>query len=146
MRSDTADDSSSNRAANRYGYFLVGYLALSFLGTAVLIALVKHSTALMAGVEFFVTGTFLTLASVAALPALYRDAVALRRANVGWTPGWRKYAAFAVGSPVAAYLVVSYVTRPKIAVLAAGITLVVATVESCAVYLYNRARNVGLAG
>lgn len=145
MSLETTHDSSSSRTANRYGYFLVGYLASSLLAAAGLVVLVERSTALMAGVEFFVVGAFSTLASVAAVPALYGDAAALHRANVEWVPGWRKYVGFAVGSPVAAYLVVDYVTDPRIALLVAGATLVVATVESCAVYLYNRARHVGLA-
>ncbi|WP_158057208.1 hypothetical protein [Halorussus halophilus] len=135
---------TDSASSGRYWQFLAGYVVLSVGGGLGLVLLAGRSSAVMAGIEILVTLVVLALASVATVPALYRDANALDRRDAEWNPDWRKYVAFVLGGPVLAFLVVNHAGGPKVAVFVAAISLVVGTFETCAVYLYNRHRHVGL--
>lgn len=143
MLDESGASASTQRLSNRYWHFLAGYLALNALGFAALAFLVERSTMLLTAVEVVAAFVLLVLASVAAVPALYRDAAAVRAADVDWTPGWQKYVGFSLASPVVVYLYVGYVASAQVALLAAGVAFVLGTAESSAVYVYNRYRRVG---
>ncbi len=81
---------TATTVAPRYRRYLAGYLALSVVGTDVLLVLAKHSSNLLAAVEL-VVGSLLVVASVATIPAFYKDANGLDSTawNRDWTPvGW----------------------------------------------------------
>ncbi|WP_435175234.1 hypothetical protein [Halorussus sp. AFM4] len=129
--------------APRYSRYLAGYLALTVVGTIGLLVLAKRSSHLLAAVEVLVAGGVLAAASVGAIAALYRDAVGLAEAGTRWNPDWKPYVAFAVGTPVAVYLAIAYVTVSDVALLAAGVAFVGAAFEAAALYLYRRFEYVG---
>lgn len=135
---------TDSTSSGRYWQFLAGYVVLSVGGGVGLVFLAGQSSALMAGIEILVTLVILALASVATVPALYRDANTLDHPDSEWRPDWRKYVAFVFGGPILAFLAVNHAAGPRVAIFVAAISLVVGTFETCAVYLYNRHRHVGL--
>ncbi|WP_135852246.1 hypothetical protein [Halorussus salinus] len=129
--------------APRYRRYLAGYLALTVVGTGVLLVLAKHSSNLLAAVELVGGGSLLVVASVATIPAFYKDATGLDADPR--SPDWKPYVAFVVGSPLVVYLAVAYVTMANVAVVVAGVAVVVAAFEATAVYLFRRRKYVGSA-
>lgn len=136
--------SDHDAAAGQYWHFLVGYLALTLLGSVGIFVLASGSSILMAGLEIVVALTVLTIASLAALPMLYKDAQAIAAVKTDWNPAWWKYVGFVAVVTGVAFLIVTYVTAWKVAAFVAAVGLVVATVEAVVVYLYFRAKHVGL--
>jgi hypothetical protein len=144
MAYGTSDSNSrTGDGTARYRQYLVGYLAVTVITTALLLYLAKHSTVVMAGIEVVAGVTVLGLLSLVAIPALYLDAAGLDDSEAAWTTNEKQYVGFAVGAPAVVYLAIAYVTTMNVALVVAAVALVIATVESSAVYLYNRYRQVG---
>lgn len=142
MASDTSptETRTATTTAPRYRRYLAGYLAVTVVGTGLLLVVAKHSSNLLAAVELLIGGGLLVAASVLTIPAFYKDATGL--ATDARSPDWKPYVAFVVGSPLVVYLAVAYVTMPGVAVVSAAVAVVVAAFEATAVYLVRRRKYV----
>ncbi|WP_435124494.1 hypothetical protein [Halobaculum sp. D14] len=144
MSPSLSRSADADRPGNRYWLALVGYLAVTVVGAALLVAVVVETGSVTDfGVALVAVAGVVVVAAAASVPALVADAVGLAR-DGAWVPRWYLYVAAETALPVGTYLVADAAVPSTVAALAAAAALVAVTVVGSGQYLAHRRRNVGL--